>query len=217
MLLMISVVLTGAGCRSIIVREALGILTTKGGFMIDLLRSRRSIRRYEPKAVPAELRDILVEALLRAPSSRDYKPWEFVLVDDRALLKQLAAAKEHGSQFLDRASLGIVICADSRKSDVWVEDCSIAAILVQMTAHSLGLGSCWVQIRKRKQSSGLSSERYVRRVLGLPSHMKVEAIISIGYPAAQKKPVPGSVLAYDKVRLNHYANSYAGKASGKRR
>lgn len=186
-----------------------------GGAMIDLLRSRRSIRRYAQKAVENPVRDILIEALLRAPSSRDNQPWEFVVVDDRALLKRLASAKEHGSQFLDKAALGIVVCADSRKSDVWEEDCSIAAILVQMTAHALGLGSCWIQIRKRKHSATITSERYVRKVLGLPAHLKVEAIISIGFPAEQKKPVPQSALKYDKVRLNHYANPYSGPASRK--
>ncbi len=160
-----------------------------GGAMIDLLRSRRSIRRYDQKGVENPALGLLVEALLRAPSSRDNQPWEFVVVDDLTLLKQLASAKEHGSQFLDKAALGIVVCADSRKSDVWVEDCSIAAILVQMTAHSLGLGSCWIQIRKRKQSATITSERYVKKVLGLPANMKVAAIISIGYPAEQKKPV----------------------------
>lgn len=179
--------------------------------MIDLLRSRRSIRRYEPKAVPEELCDILVEALLRAPSSRDNQPWEFVVIDDGELLKQLATAKEHGSRFLDKASLGIVICADSRQSDVWVEDCSIAAILVQMTAHSLGLGSCWIQIRKRKQSATCSSERYVRKVLGLPAYLKVEAIVSIGYPAERKEPIAKKSLKYGKVSRNRYAISYAGK------
>jgi len=185
------------------------------GAMIDLLRSRRSIRRYAQKGVDNALRDLLIEALLRAPSSRDYQPWEFIVVDDRGLLKQLASAKEHGSQFLDKAALGIVVCADSRKSDVWVEDCSIAAILAQMTAHSLGLGSCWIQIRKRKQSATITSERYVKKVLGLPACMKVEAIISIGYPAEQKKPVPKSALKYGKVSLNHYGKQYYGRVSGK--
>jgi len=186
-----------------------------GGSMIDLLRSRRSIRRYAQKGVENPVRDLLIEALLRAPSSRDNQPWEFVVVDDRALLKQLAAVKEHGSQFLDKAALGIVVCADSRKSDVWVEDCSIAAILVQMTAHSLGLGSCWIQIRKRKQSATITSERYIKKVLGLPAYMKAEAIISIGYPAEQKKPVLESALKYGKVSLNHYGKPYYGPASGK--
>src|SRR5574340_493146 len=115
--------------------------------MMNLVRKRRSIRTYTREPVDRESLDLLVEAMLRSPSSRNRQPWEFVIVDDPQLLSKLSEAKEHGSGFLQNAPLGIVVCADSAKSDVWVEDCSIAAILVQMVAQSLGLGSCWIQIR----------------------------------------------------------------------
>jgi nitroreductase len=170
--------------------------------MIELLRLRRSIRKYARRPISPDHIELLTEALLRAPSSRGINPWEFVLVDDPHLLAELSLAKEHGSSFLKKAALGIVICADSRKSDVWVEDCAIAAMIVQLTAQSLGLGSCWIQIRKRRHSEQLSSERYVQRVLRLPRHLKVASIISLGYPAEVKKPIPQSKLAYSKILRN---------------
>ncbi|HTZ18858.1 MAG TPA: nitroreductase family protein [Dissulfurispiraceae bacterium] len=176
--------------------------------MIELLRKRRSIRRYTEKKISKKSVEIVIESLLRAPSSRDFKPCEFILVDDTALLSKLSEAKEHGSQFLRKAQLSIVICADGRKSDVWVEDCSIASILVQMTALSLGLGSCWIQIRKRKHDAKETSERYVQKILGLPGHIRVEAMISIGYPGEAKAPVAEDKLDYSKVRLNHYSVQY---------
>src|SRR5689334_18493035 len=111
--------------------------------MIELVRKRRSIRSYTKEPVENDKLKLLVETLLRAPSSRNINPWEFIVVDDREMLQKLATAKEHESTFLKGAALGIVVCADSTKSDVWVEDCSIASILVQMVAESLGLGSCW--------------------------------------------------------------------------
>lgn len=181
--------------------------------MIDLVRKRRSIRLYSPKPIEKPLVDILVEALLRAPSSRNNKPWEFVVVDDRDVLVRLAGAKESGSRFLGGAALGIVICADPNKSDVWIEDCSITAILLQTVAQSLGLGSCWIQIRSRKQSDAMTSERYVRRVLGLPGYLKVEAIVSIGWPAEKKKPIPKNALNPEKVSRNRYAEPYRAKAT----
>jgi nitroreductase len=179
-----------------------------GHNLIEIIRSRRSVRRYLQKPIDAEDRQILIEALLRAPSSRNLQPWEFIVVDDQTLLQQLSHAKEHGSQFLSKAALGIVICADSRKSDVWIEDCSIAAFLVHLTAHALGLGSCWIQIRRRNHSETITAERYVRKILGIPGYIKVEAIVSIGHPAEQKKPVPASALRYDRVRLNGYGDAY---------
>ena len=176
--------------------------------MIELLRKRRSIRKYTGQAIDKKSRELLIEALLRAPSSRDIKPWEFIVVDDPELLSKLSEAKEHGSQFLRAAQLGIVVCADSTKSDVWIEDCSIAAILVQMVAVSLGLGSCWIQIRNRNYKEKKTSEKYIRDILGLPGQIKVESIISIGHPGETRKPVTKSELQHTKIKHNHYLESY---------
>jgi nitroreductase len=173
--------------------------------MLELLRKRRSIRAFTPETVAPETVDLLVEALLRSPSSRGIDPWEFVVVDDRELLSGLSRSKEHGSQFLKNAPLAIVVCADSTKSDVWVEDCSIAAIIVQMTALSLGLGSCWVQIRKRGHDADRSAEEYLRELLGLPEKIRVECIVGIGHPAETKQPLPAGKLQYGKVKRNRYS------------
>ncbi len=172
--------------------------------MIDILRERRSIRKYEKRAIHKESLEILKEALLRCPTSRGINPWMFVFVDDPGLLELLAKAKEHGSSFLKDAALGIVVCGDETKSDVWVEDCSIASIVVQLTAQSLGLGSCWIQIRKRPHSQDRTAEEYIQETLGIPQHLKVESIISIGYPAESKKPIPREKLEFEKIRYNKY-------------
>ena len=179
--------------------------------MINLLRTRRSIRKYTNQPIDAKSIDVLIEALLRSPSSRSIKPWEFILVDDRELLSKLSQAREHGSSHLRDAALGVVICADSTKSDVWVEDCSIAAILVQMTAHDLGLGSCWIQIRNREHDKTISAEQYIQDLLGLPQHIKVECMVSIGHPDETKKPASISEQDYSKIKHNHYSRSYAAK------
>ncbi|HJV67202.1 MAG TPA: nitroreductase family protein [Geomonas sp.] len=172
--------------------------------MINLIRKRRSIRSYTGEPIDQETVELLVESLLRSPSSRNINPWEFVVVDDRELLTQLSTSKQHGSSFLKDAALGVVICADSTKTDVWVEDCSIAAILLQMTAQSLGLGSCWIQIRNRQQNREKSSEQFIQELLGLPEQMKVNCIVSIGHPAENRRPLAASQLQYDKVNHNRY-------------
>ncbi|HEY6874153.1 MAG TPA: nitroreductase family protein [Geobacteraceae bacterium] len=173
--------------------------------MIELLRKRRSIRTFTGEKVGPETVELLVEALLRAPSSRGLNPWEFVVVDDTELLSRLSRSKEHGSGFLKAAPLAIVVCADSTRSDVWIEDCAIASILVQMAALSLGLGSCWVQIRNRRHDGGRSAEEYVRELLGLPEHVAVESIIGIGHPAETQRPIPAGELQYAKVKRNRWS------------
>jgi nitroreductase len=172
--------------------------------MIELLRRRRSIRKYLEKSIEPEKVELLEEALLRAPSSRNIDPWEFVFVDERLLLEKLSACKPHGASFLKDAALGVVVCADGDASDVCVEDCSIASILVQMVAQSLGLGSCWVQVRQRDHDAQTTSEQYVQRLLGIPEHIKVESIIAIGYPAEQREPVPREQLKSSKVHVNRF-------------
>jgi nitroreductase len=172
--------------------------------MIDMLRTRRSIRKYEKKPIDKVSLEILKEALLRCPSSRGINPWMFIFVDDRQLLDKLSMSKKHGASFLKDAAIGIVVCGDDTKSDVWVEDCSIASIVVQLIAQSLGLGSCWIQIRKRDHSTHKTAEEYIQELLGLPMNMKVESIISIGYPAEIKKPIPLEKLEFEKIRHNTF-------------
>ena len=173
--------------------------------MITLLRKRRSIRKFTREKIAPELVETLVEAALRAPSSRSINPWEFIVVDDPEILLKLSGAKQHGSEFLKNAPLGIVVCADSTKSDVCVEDCSIAAIIIQLTAVSLGLGSCWAQIRNRMHDREKSAECFVRELLGLPEHIMVETVIGIGHPAETKKPLPAGKLQHDKIRYNGWS------------
>ena len=173
---------------------------------IDLLRSRRSIRQFEDRPVEAEKVDLLVEAVLRSPSSRGFNPWEFVVVTDPAIISQLSMAKPHGASFLSNAPLAIVVCADPAKSDVWVEDASIAAIILHLAATDLGLGSCWIQLRKRDYDDSKTAGEYAAEVLGLPAELAVSAIMAIGYPARQPPSHPKASLQRDKVSLNRYGN-----------
>lgn len=172
--------------------------------MFELLRKRRSVRKFTADEITPETRNLLIEAALRAPSSRGINPWEFIFVDDAGLIALLSESKLHGSEFLRNAPLNVVVCADSTKSDVWVEDCSIAAILIQFAALSLGLGSCWAQIRNRQHDKNSSAERYVQELLGLPEQVKVECILGIGYPAERPRPVSPEKLQHEKIRINRW-------------
>lgn len=174
---------------------------------LSLLQKRRSIRKFQTTPVAEEKVEQLIEAMLRSPSSRGYNPWDFIVVSDPAVLQQLAHAKEHGSAFLAEAPLAIVVCADPAKSDVWIEDGSIASVIIHLAATSLGLGSCWVQIRERRHSPSLSANEYLNEVLGLPAGYQVEAIVGIGYPAEEKAPHPRQSLLYKRVSTNRYGNS----------
>jgi hypothetical protein len=83
-----------------------------------------------------------------------------------------------------------VICGEETESDVWIEDCSIASIIPQLIGQTLGLGYCWIQIRRRLSGTGKSSEEYAKEVLSLPKSLRVESIIAFGYPDEVKNPIP---------------------------
>lgn len=172
--------------------------------MIELLRDRRSIREYLDKPVEDEKIRILEEAALRSPSSKNINPWEFIFVNSPEKIERLTVCKPHGVIPLKTAPLVVAVCADETKSDVWIEDCSIASVLLQLTAQSLGLGSCWIQIRNRMHSENTSSEKYIQEILEIPQHVKVLSLITIGYSAIAREGKPHGELPFGKIRKNSY-------------
>ena len=172
--------------------------------LIALLQKRRSIRKFQDKEVEAEKIDTLIEAALRSPSGGAKKPWEFVVVTEKGILEKLSMAKDKGSALIKGASLGIVVCADPAKQDIWVEDAAIASTIIHLTAADLGLGSCWIQIRERKHKGDTPAESYIIELLGLPKNLKVLSMVAIGYPAEEKPGHEKETLTYDKVHRNRY-------------
>ena len=175
---------------------------------LDLIRQRRSIRKYTADDIEADKIELLKEAALRPPSSMGNNPWEFIFVTDQQLLAKLAQAKQHGSSHLAGARLGIVVCADPEKSAVWIEDTAIATIFIQLAAESLGLKSCWIQIRERMHDDAKSAEAYIAEVLNIPSNLKVATMVGIGYPAEQKAPHTRDELLDKKAFLNRYGSPF---------
>jgi nitroreductase len=172
--------------------------------LISLLQKRRSIRKFQDKKVDGEKIDTLIEAVLRSPSGGAKTPWEFVVVTDKEILEKLSTAKEHGSALIKGAALGIVVCADPGKQDIWIEDAAIASTIIHLAAASLELGSCWIQIRERMHKGDETAESYIAEVLGLPKNLKVLSMVAIGYPAEEKPPHEKEKLQYDKIHRNRY-------------
>jgi nitroreductase len=171
---------------------------------LSLVKKRRSIRRYLDQPVETEKIDMLIETALRSPSSKGFNPWELIVVTDKDLLEKLSKAKPHGASFLKNAPLGIVVCADPAMCDVWVEDASIASIFLHLAPESMGLGSCWIQIRKRMYDQTKTSQEYIRELLNIPENLNVESIVAIGYPAETKPPHKKESLQYEKIHFDVY-------------
>ena len=134
----------------------------------ELIRIRRSMRKFTEEELTQDEVVALLRAALISPSSKGVRPWEFVVVDNKDLLQQLAHCKEHGAELIEGAPLAVVILADPTQSDVWVEDASVATTMMLLQAEDLGLGACWVQIRNRTMADGKPAEEMVRAILHVP-------------------------------------------------
>lgn len=172
--------------------------------MIDLLKQRRSIRKFQQKPIEKEKLETLKKSLLLAPSSRNLKPLEFIFLGDKEILRDISRCKPHGGTFIKDAALAVVILGNEDKSDVWVEDASIASIILQLEAESLGLGSCWSQIRNRKHDENKMAEDYIKEKLNIKENYKVECIIAIGYKDEVKNPISEEKLDYSKIHINEF-------------
>ena len=171
---------------------------------LPLVQKRRSIRKFLKKQIEKEKVDTLIEAALRSPSSMSRNPWEFIVITEPNTLDKLSRSKPHGATFLKNAPLGVVVCADPAKCDVWIEDCSIASIFIHLAAESVGLGSCWIQIRERMYDDAKSAGEYVSEILKIPDNLKVESIVAVGYPDENKPPHKREALPFDKVYFDLY-------------
>ena len=115
----------------------------------ELIKARRSMRKFTEEELTQEQVVTLMKAALMAPTSKRSNAWQFIVVDEKDKLKELSYCKEQASQFIADAALAVVVVADPLASDVWIEDASIASIYLQLQAEDMGLGSCWVQVRER--------------------------------------------------------------------
>ena len=168
--------------------------------LLNVLLNRRSVRTYTEEPVSEEdLKKILYAGLL-SPTGRNRKPWEFIVVQDKDVLAKMSESRIMGAGMLNGAAAAIVVLGDEEKTDVWTEDCSIAMSNMHLMASSLGVGSCWIQGRLREASEGVTTETFLRDLLGYPSNMRLEAILSLGMP--DKEATPHAMEEVDETKIH---------------
>lgn len=150
--------------------------------LLEVMQKRRSVRTYTGEAVSEEDVTCILQAGLLSASGKAIRPWEFIVVRNKETLKSMSRCRVAGSQMLEAADCAIVVLGDEEKSDVWVEDCSVAMANMHLMADSLGVGSCWIQGRLREAPGGRTTEAYLRELLEFPENYRLEAILSLGMP-----------------------------------
>ena len=170
----------------------------------ELIRLRRSTRKFTEEELTKEQVELLLRAALMSPSSKRTNGWQFVVVDDKEMLQKLSQCKEAGAGLIVGAPLAIVVMADPMVSDVWIEDASVASLMIQLQAEDLGLGSCWVQVRERFTADGISANEVIHELLEIPLQLQVLSIIAVGNKGQERKPFDEANLQWEKVHINKY-------------
>ncbi len=170
----------------------------------ELIKVRRSHRMFTEELLSGDDVKLLLRAGLIAPSSKGLHSYEFIVVEDKQMLSALSQCKAVGSDFLSGAPLAIVVLADPRISDVWIEDASVAATHILLQAEDLGLGACWIQVRDRLSAEGQPTEEIVKSCLGIPDEMRVVCMIAVGHKGMERKPQNEDRLKWERVHIGQY-------------
>ena len=156
----------------------------------ELIKKRRSIRKYKLEIPDMDLIKQCIEAACYAPSAHNSQAWKFIIVKNKEKIQQLGETQKH-SQFLKNAPMAIVVLGEEGLSSHFLEDCSCAIILLMLKASELGLGTCWNAVYGREER-----EEYVRKVLGLSEKYRVICNIGIGYP--DEKPPEKKIKTFEE-------------------
>ncbi len=166
----------------------------------EVIKKRKSVRKYNSKKVPDDVLNRILEAGRIAPSAKNIQPWKFVVVRDPALKKQIAEASR-GQMFM--ADADVIICGCALEKIAWgrmggymssfAVDLAIAMDHMILAAANEGLGTCWI---------GAFEEKAVKLLLGVPEDVKVVALTPLGYPAEEPKDRGrksiSEIITYDK-------------------
>ena len=148
--------------------------------VLEIIKRRRSTRKYMEDEIPEEVLLRVMEAARLAPSGKNLQPWKFILVKDEDLKEKLARAAR-GQMFIAQAPVIIVVCGFPEQSYAhmgnymksWPIDVTIAIDHLMLQAEEEGLGTCWI---------GAFEEKEVKPLLGVPDDVRVLALTPLGYP-----------------------------------
>ena len=160
---------------------------------IEALKSRRSVRAYQPHPAPRQVLADLVDCGRLAASAINIQPWEFVVVTSHEMRQAIADLTDHG-RFIAQAAACIAVL--SRPVKYYLEDGSAATQNILLAAHAHGLGACWIAGDKKPYADA------IRKLLGAPDGFKLVSLIALGYPGEQ--PVREKRALEDVVHWEKY-------------
>jgi nitroreductase len=166
----------------------------------ELIRERKSVRKYKPDSIPDEVLNRVLEAGRIAPSAKNIQPWHFIVIQNPEI-KEMVAEACRGQRFMAEAP--VIICGCALEDIAWgrmggymssfAVDLAIAMEHMILAAANEGLGTCWI---------GAFVEKDVKKILGIPDNVRVVALTPVGYPAEvprdRGRKLMKDIVSYDK-------------------
>ena len=174
--------------------------------LLEVMRARRSTRRFKPDGVPEEDLMAVLEAARWAPSGENLQPWKFILIKDPKIMEQIVESIPYKKfqKFLMGAPVLIVVLADKRKSRWWFLDVTLAVENLMLEAWARGLGTCF---SAWYPTAPEALEVSVRTLLEIPDKWVILTMTPLGYPIdppeqafrlpATRKPLE-EIVSYEK-------------------
>ena len=176
---------------------------------IEAINSRRSIRKYIDKPVEFEKLTNILDAATKAPSAGNLQDWRFILVTDRALIKQVAGYSIE-QYWIQTAPALIIVCSVPEKHEMYyglrgkrlynIQDCAASIQNILLACTEYGLGSCWI---------GAFEEEKIRALFGIPPDVRPQAIVTLGY--SDEVPRERQLLPIENVVFFNRYNSKVEK------
>lgn len=163
--------------------------------IFQVIKDRRSIRKYKDTSVEPEKIDQLLDAARLAPSWKNMQCWRFLVLTGAEKQEALLSAfpdDNPGKKAIASAPVVVVLCADPTESGIehgieyFIADAAIAFEHFCLAAHALGLGTCWM---------GWYDEACIKESLGIPARFRVVGVTPLGYPDQEPKPRPRKEMA----------------------
>jgi nitroreductase len=160
----------------------------------QIISCRRSTRKFLSTPVEREKLQRIIDAALVAPTSRNTRSTRFYVVEDSTLLEKMSHMRDYGSAFMKDATAAIVVAGDKQTTDLWIDNCAIAATTIQLAIVDEGMASCWVHVNDRPclkdEPEGAKADDYLRSLLGIPAHYGILCAVALGYSDFEPKPLP---------------------------
>jgi len=153
----------------------------------ELVKNRRSIRKFSGEHIPDETIQKILELAAYAPSSWGGHPVEFIVIRDKNTMYELARCKAMGAGPLAFGDAAIVPIIDKRKLELWVEDAAVASTYILLAAEYYGVAACWIHMKDRRGHTN-TAEEDILDLLGIPDYYGILNAVSLGMKEKPVKP-----------------------------